>query len=61
VPVNIIYEPLLLGVLPVSLLPTVLLIVVVAIAAAFCVRPITAFLDEIARPLRKDLPPLKED
>jgi hypothetical protein len=61
VPANVIYEPLLLGVLPLSLLPTVVLIVVLAIAAAFCVRPITAFLDNIARPLRKDFPPLKED
>ena len=61
VPVNIVYEPLVLGFLPLSLLPTVWITVGVAIVAAFCVQPITAFLDKIAGPLRKDLPPVKED
>lgn len=61
VPANVIYESLLLGVLPLSLLPTVVLIVVLAMVAGLCVQPITAFLDKIARPLRNDLPPLKED
>lgn len=54
VPVNILYESLLLGVLPASLLPTVILLAGIVILAVLCIRPAIKALDEFTEPLREE-------
>jgi hypothetical protein len=61
VPITLVLEPLLFGVLPQSLVPVIIALILVIVLALALLPPIVRYFDEIAAPFRQEFDRIKQE